>query len=125
MSFYKNRFYFKTKIYSIEQLKKIFSDDKLHYLELVVLFGSRADGTYHDKSDYDFALFCSEDLKNPWGNMAQVWNDIGDLLDLHECDYDIVDLSCVSNNIKKSIKKNYIVLKGDDSELQRLFNIND
>ncbi len=124
MSFYKNRIYFKTKKYTPLELKKIFENKIVDYLEIVVLFGSRATDKFHDKSDYDFAIFTSKDLGNPWGNMAQIWSDFGDILDLHECDYDIVDLQNATKNMIHSIKENYIILKGEEDGLQRLFTSN-
>lgn len=118
MSFYKNRVYFKTKKYTLLELKELFENKKLDYLQLVLLFGSRAT----DKSDYDFAIYTSKDLNNSWGNMAQIWNDFGDILNLHECDYDLIDLGDTTQSMIKSIKENYIILKGDENGLQRLFN---
>lgn len=121
MSFYKNRLYFKTKKYTHEELEKIFLDSKFDYIEIVLLFGSRATGKFHDKSDYDFAVYTSCKLDDSWGNMAKIWNDFGDILDLHECDYDLIDLSDTTPNMIKSIKESYIILKGDGDGLQRLF----
>ena len=121
MSFYKNRYFFKTKNISIDELKNIFSNSKIDYIDLILLFGSRVDKIYHSKSDYDFAVCTSETLDEPWGNMSKVWNDIGDLLGLNDCDYDVVDLTNANNNIINSIKEKYILLKGDENELQRLF----
>lgn len=122
MSFYKNRYFFKTKDISISQLKIILASDKIDYIDLILLFGSRVDGTHHSKSDYDFAVYFSNKLDEPWGDISKVWNDIGDLLGLNDCDYDIIDLSNANKNILNSIKEQYILIKGDDNELQRLFN---
>lgn len=121
LSFYKNRIYFKTKKYTCLELKKLFENKKLDYLELILLFGSRATDRFHDKSDYDFAVYTSQELNNPWGNMAQIWNDFGDILDLHECDYDVIDLAHTPKNMIESIRENYIILKGSEDEIQRLF----
>lgn len=124
MSFYKNRFYFKTKNYSYLSLKEIFSNELFSYLAVVVLFGSRIDGTYNEKSDYDFAVYTSKDITNPWGELAHIWNDFSKILDLHECDYDIINLKDASVNIKNSIKEGYVLLKGTEDELQRLLSSN-
>ena len=124
MSFYKNRVLGKTKNISNEQLKHLFDDNTFDYVKLIVLFGSRASCTNHSKSDYDFAVLTIDNLVCTWGNIAKVWNDIGDLLNLPEYDYDIVDLKDADDLILQSIRENYILLKGDKSELLRLFNKN-
>lgn len=124
MSFYKNRYYFKTKYLDIDKLKDIFSNTKIEYLDVVLLFGSRALDNYHDKSDYDFAVYTSKDLKNSWGDSAKFWDDFSDILPLHECDYDIIDLSHATKEMKDSIKEGYIVIKGDKGAVQRLLDKN-
>ena len=72
MSFYKNRIYFKTKEFSMEKLKEIFSHQKISYLTVVVLFGSRATGNFHQKSDYDFAIYTSLDVVKPVSNRLSI-----------------------------------------------------
>ena len=119
--FYKSRPYGKTKVISIEELKQLFQDERLSYVKLALLFGSRAIGNSHLKSDYDFALLM-EDLPNEsWGMVAKAWGDVGDILDLPEYDYDVIDLSHVNNALISSIKEGYVVLKGDENEFRRLF----
>lgn len=118
---YKNRYYGKVKELSTEQLMSVLQDKKLDYLKIILLFGSRATGKIHPKSDYDFGVVTHDGIVNPWGVLSQVWNDIGDLLNLPECDYDIVDLKNIDKNIINSIQEKYILLKGDNDELQRLF----
>jgi predicted nucleotidyltransferase len=118
---YKKRLYAKTKKISKYELMEKFSDKKLEYIKLALLFGSRASEKHHNQSDYDFAIMVDKNVEAPWGYMAKSWNDIGDILDLPECDYDLVDLNEPNKAIIDSIKKNYILLKGNDDELQRLF----
>lgn len=115
------RLFSKTKIITEDELINKLNDTKLHYIDIILLFGSRANGTYHIKSDYDFAVLTNDNIDSIWGNISEVWNDIGDILDLPEYDYDIVDLNNANKNIINSIKNNYILLKGDKNELQRLF----
>lgn len=67
-------------------------------------------------------MYIKNKLNNPWGDISLVWNDFGDLLDLHECDYDIIDFEHTTKNMINSIKENYIILKGSEDEIQRLFN---
>jgi predicted nucleotidyltransferase len=122
MSFlYNKRVFGKTKNISHDNLKVLFSNEKLNYIKLVLLFGSRVSQDYHLQSDYDFAVLVDDGFKNDWGEMSSVWNDICDVLNLADCDIDIVDLKNCNSGIINSIKENYIILKGDDSELQRLF----
>jgi len=121
MSIYNKRLFSKTKIISETELKEKFNYEEFEYLSIVLLFGSRANGTHNIKSDYDFAFFTNNNVNIPWGIKSKVWNDIGDILNLPDYDYDIVDLNDASKNITNSIKENYILLKGDENELQRLF----
>jgi len=117
----KKRIFGKTKELAPLQLIELLKNKKLSYIKLILLFGSRAENKHHCQSDYDFAIFAEEDVKYPWGVIAQVWNDMGDILDLPDYDYDIVDLKYANSCIVGSIKENYILLKGDEDELQRLF----
>ena len=120
MIFEKKRVFGRTRVIDVAELVESFRSPKLDYVELAVLFGSRASGNTHPLSDYDFAIL-AKDVDAPWGVMAKVWNDVGDVTGLPDCDYDIVDLSKPSKGILNSIKENYIVLKGDENELLRLF----
>lgn len=121
MSYFKKRLYFKTKVLDIVELKNLLNSTRLHYIKVIVLFGSRVGPNYSLQSDYDFAIMTDETFIISWGSIAQAWNDIGDILGLGDCDYDIVDLSQATDSMIHSIKENYILLKGEDDELQRLF----
>ena len=120
MIHYKKRIYGKT----IKELKEAFSKNELSYIKLALLFGSRAINKATPKSDYDFAILTHSNIKAPWGIEAKLWSDIPDILNLSECDLDIINLSNASNAILNSIKKGYIILKGSEDELQRVFNSN-
>jgi predicted nucleotidyltransferase len=112
MSFlYNKRVFGKTKNISHDKLKSLFANEKLNYIKLILLFGSRVNQNHHLRSDYDFAVLVDDEFKSDWGEISSVWNDICDIVDLRNCDIGIIN----------SIKENYIILKGDDSELQRLF----
>lgn len=117
---YHHRIYGKTKNISIEEIKEKLKEPLFEYIDIALLFGSRASGKNKNNSDYDFAVLTKK-IEYPWGVMSKVYNDIGDALDLPEYDYDVVDLSSANSAILDSIKKKYILLKGDDDELQRLF----
>ncbi len=121
---FKKRVYGKTKEYTVEQLKELFSQDRLDYISFALLFGSRVESKYHTQSDYDFAIYPKDIKYDSWGIDAKLYNDIGDVLDLPEYDYDIINLKTVKSNILNSIKGKYIMLKGEDNEFQRLFNRN-
>ena len=116
---YKKRVYGKTKQITIDELSK--KINSLEYIKIALLFGSRSRGDFTIQSDYDFAILTNKSYNTSWGNISQVWNDIGDILDLAEYDYDIVDLANANRAIIDSIKESYILLKGDEIELQRLF----
>jgi len=100
---------------SIEELKKLFST--IDYLDIVLLFGSRALGKSNSFSDYDFAI--AGEFENSW-EFAKSWIDIASLLDLSDEDIDVIDLKNASKLLKSSIKEGYVVLKGEKSEVLRL-----
>lgn len=116
----KNRFYGKTKELSIEELKHLFSSESLSYIKIALLFGSRALGRSHERSDYDFALLFEDDPEEAWGMLAKAWGDIGSEFGLDEIDYDLIDLSHATDEMKSSIKKGYMVLKGDEDDISRV-----
>jgi len=114
------RLYGKTKKITVDRLKELFKLDRFDYLKLVLLFGSRVNDLDNIQSDYDFAII-EKDREFKWGVVSQFGNDIEDIFGLFEYDYDIVDLSKAEGNILESIKDSYILLKGDISELPRVF----
>jgi len=116
----KRRIFGRTENIDIDTLKSLFTEPRLDYIRLAVLFGSRASEAAHVRSDYDFAVL-AEDVDAPWGKMAKIWNDVGEVTGLEDCDYDIVDLAEAGTAILNSIKENYILLKGDENELCRIF----
>ena len=115
----KNRIYGKTKNFSVEDLKVLFRNEKLDYLSVVLLFGSRADGTATRQSDYDFAV-AGDSKDAPFGIQAKSWIDISMLMDVSEYDIDVVDLTCADKLLKSSIAEQYIILKGEPNEVSRL-----
>ncbi|HKK90016.1 MAG TPA: nucleotidyltransferase domain-containing protein [Desulfobacteraceae bacterium] len=112
--------YGKIKEFTVQELKALFSNDSVNYIDTVLLFGSRASCTAKLQSDYDFAVSVTQDLDTLWGIDAKLWKDIGELLNLADTDYDVVNLLKADNFLKKSIKENYIVLKGDGRAAERL-----
>jgi predicted nucleotidyltransferase len=112
-----NNIPYRVKNLSIKTIIDKFQE--LDYIKIALLFGSRANGKKHIYSDYDFAIL-TEDGDSIWGDTAQAWSDIADILYLRDNEFDIVDLKVAKGTILDSIKEQYILLKGDESELQRL-----
>jgi len=110
---------YRVKNLTIDSLIDAFNN--IDYIKIALLFGSRAKEDIHIYSDYDFAIL-TESGNNIWGDMAQAWSDIADILNLRDSDFDIVDLKLAKGAIIESIKEKYILLKGDEGELQRLLN---
>ena len=117
---YKTRTYGTTKELSIDMMKDAFSDKKADFIEVALLFGSRALGKQHYKSDYDFALLMSRDTDAPWGVKSKAYIVLEEILMLDDCDIDIVDINDMDNVIKDSIKEGFVILKGDEDEISRL-----
>ncbi len=118
---YKNRVYGRTKEIDIETLRLAFSDKKLNFISIALLFGSRALKKNHLKSDYDFACIMKNLPTQTWGAKAEAYNIIGDILGVDDCDFDIVDITQADNVTLNSIKEGYIILKGNKDEISRLF----
>ncbi len=118
---YKDRTYGKTKDISIKELRKLFQDEKLSYLHIILLFGSRASGNATRQSDYDFAIL-GDTYEAPFGLQAKSWMDISMAMDVSEYDIDVIDLSSLDKLMKDNIRENYIILKGDKDEVSRLLN---
>ncbi len=84
--------------------KKTF-DEILNYfknkpeIEKVLIFGSRAKGTFHNGSDIDFAIFTNRDL-----NFSNIWANLDELNTPYK--FDVIDYKNTDNAaIKKSIDK--------------------
>ena len=121
----KHRFYGRTKQLSLEELKNGFSSQPLKYIDIALLFGSRAIGEEHARSDYDFAILVRDDsIDEGWGVYSKVWSDVAQVFGLNEVDYDIIDLSKVTAEMRSSIKKGYKVLKGDQDDISRILGEN-
>ena len=116
----KQRYYGKTKVLELEKLKNTFAHKPFDYLTTVLLFGSRALGTHHDRSDYDFAVYYKNTETKGWGTLSKVWVDVGEAFKLDEVDYDVIDLSVMTPEMKQSIVKGYIVLKGSEDDISRI-----
>lgn len=114
----KSRQYGATKELSTQVLRTHFQS--LSYVKTAFLFGSRASGHAHSKSDYDFALEMEELPDEHWGMQAKAWMDVCDLLGLKEFDVDVVDLRLADGYLKSSIAQNHILIKGAEDDISRL-----
>ena len=82
--------------------------EKIPYLKMLVLFGSRARGDIHKKSDWDFAaLYHQEKRKkhcqeNPF-NYFEVGDILGDIFELNSVQIDVVDLNNCSLKISDRV----------------------
>ncbi|MFT7861218.1 MAG: nucleotidyltransferase domain-containing protein [Sulfurimonas sp.] len=121
----KHRFYGRTKQISLEELQQAFSSQELAYIDIALLFGSRAIGTQHARSDYDFAILVTDDsVDDGWGVYSKVWTDIGGKFGFDEVDYDVIDLSKATPEMLSSIKKGYEILKGKEDDISRILGEN-
>jgi predicted nucleotidyltransferase len=116
---YKSRIYGKTKEISLEQLKELCKTQRLSYLDVILLFGSRANGTARRQSDYDFAVY-GDSSDAPFGLQAKAWMDLSMVMDVSEYDIDVVDLANIDDLMKDSIKSGFIVLKGEMDDISGL-----
>lgn len=72
--------------------------EKIPYLKMLVLFGSRATGKTHTNSDWDFAAFYNEELRESYcKDKAFAWFEvpilIGQVFDLNSDKIDVVELN--------------------------------
>ena len=113
-----NRKYGRTQNLSFAELSRGF--DSLPYVKTAFLFGSRASGKTHARSDYDFALDMEKIPDQTWGMQAKAWMDLCNVLGLKEYDIDVIDLASADTFLKQSIEQDYILLKGNKSDISRL-----
>ncbi len=78
--------------------------EKIPYLKMLVLFGSRATGKTHAKSDWDFAtLYDEEQRKICMGDSAFAWfevaQNLGDVFEINSDEIDVVELNRCSSLI--------------------------
>lgn len=84
-----------------EVLLEIIELAKIHGLSKVVLFGSRARGNYHEKSDIDLAVSGG----NVWAFALDVEEQTETLLQ-----YDVVDMEQVQDALLENIERDGVVL---------------
>lgn len=115
------RTYGKVKEISVEELARVFQG--IDIIKAAVLFGSRAkkdQDTANRKSDYDFGVLLDKSVPSAWGHLANARVVIGQKLQLPDTDFDVVDLEIASTELKRSIKANFLILKGFADDILRL-----
>jgi uncharacterized protein len=89
--------------------------ERVPYLKLLILFGSRARGDYQESSDWDFAMLFDEDLRQQheagggW-NHYRSWTILQTLLDLGDDEIDWVDLKDASEILAHAIARDGVVV---------------
>jgi uncharacterized protein len=89
--------------------------EEISYLELLVLFGSRAKGNHDSTSDWDFALLFDEQQRQKYESGGG-WNCyrsmiiLQQILELDDNEMDWVDLKDVSELLANEIAKDGIVI---------------
>lgn len=112
---------------SIDSLKSLSSQlpEKIPYLKMLVLFGSRATGEIHDESDWDFAALYDETARreyikdNAW-RWLEVPSILGDLFNLNSEHIDVVDLSRCQPLIAHSVAvEGKLIYEQETGEFER------
>jgi predicted nucleotidyltransferase len=80
---------------------------QLPFVEKIILFGSRATGTFRPKSDIDMALFCPSADIYQWNEVLRIVEDADTLLRI-----DCINLNDLPSNsaLKNNIEKNGIII---------------
>jgi len=105
------------KIPTIAELKELSSQllEKIPYLKMLVLFGSRATGNINANSDWDFAVLCDEEKynsyikDNPLATFA-IPGILGELFNINSDKIDIVELNHCSDLIAHFVARDGISL---------------
>ena len=113
------RVYGQVKAISQQVLPQAFA--QLPYVKIALLFGSRAGADSTPQSDYDFAVLMDKSEPAAWGHLALARSEFGDILNLSDEDFDVVDLAIASPEMLKSIEPQYRILKGDERVVRSLF----
>lgn len=101
----------------ITELKELSQQipEKIPYLKMLVLFGSRATGNTHPSSDWDFAVLCDEELRNIHTrnngfSLFELPMLIGELFNINPDNIDVVELDRCSKLISHFIASDGKVL---------------
>jgi predicted nucleotidyltransferase len=108
----------RTNQLSLEALIKIFDD--MGKVKVAVLFGSRAGNNVSPQSDYDIAVWMDSLLVGLEDPFYTLYADLPVLMNIQECDLDLVDLRKADAFLKRSIRNNYKIIKGSKDEISRI-----
>ncbi|MHC5827072.1 MAG: type VII toxin-antitoxin system MntA family adenylyltransferase antitoxin [Nostoc sp.] len=99
--------------------------EKIPYLKMLVLFGSRATGNTNVKSDWDFAVLCDQEQREAYvKDNSFLWFELpmvlGELFKINSDKIDIVELNKCSELISHFVARDGKVLYEDkDEEFER------
>jgi predicted nucleotidyltransferase len=119
--------------------------EKIPYLKMLILFGSRARGDIHSKSDWDFAALYDQEMREKHcQKSAFTWFEVSDILadifNLDSDNIDVVDLDNCSVTLADSIanegqliyqkqqglfkkfKQKYFLTQKEKIKIRQLFN---
>ncbi len=109
------------KIPTLEELKALSSKlpEKIPYLKMLVLFGSRARGDIHANSDWDFAALYDEEARKGYTkDNAWAWFEVSQLLghifEINSDQIDVVELNNCSWLIAHFVARDGILLYEKD-----------
>ena len=86
---------------------------RLPFVEQIVLYGSRARGDFHDRSDIDLAIICPHASNENWLEVLDVIENADTLLKIDCVHYD--ELSD-SNPLKSAIDRDGVILYRKSNE---------
>ncbi|MCG6133783.1 MAG: nucleotidyltransferase domain-containing protein [Nostoc sp. LLA-1] len=93
--------------------------EKIPYLKMLILFGSRATGNTHAKSDWDFAVLCDQEQRENYvKDNAFLWFElpivIGELFKINSDQIDVVELNQCSELISHFVARDGKLLYEDN-----------
>ncbi|WGV28622.1 type VII toxin-antitoxin system MntA family adenylyltransferase antitoxin [Halotia branconii] len=95
--------------------------EKIPYLKMLVLFGSRATGDIHAKSDWDFAVLCDQEQREAYVKdnaflLFELPMVLGKVFKINSDQIDIVELNQCSELISHFVARDGKVLYEDNPE---------
>jgi uncharacterized protein len=107
---------------TLTELQEIASQlpDQIPYLKMLILFGSRARGDTHAKSDWDFAALYDEKLREEsCNNRGFAWFEVpgilGQVFEINSDEIDVVELHRCSSLIAHFVARDGILLHETES----------
>jgi predicted nucleotidyltransferase len=93
--------------------------EKIPYLKMLILFGSRATGNINAKSDWDFAVLCDQEQRETYvKDNAFLWFElpivIGEIFNLNSDQIDVVELNQCSELISHFVARDGKLLYEDN-----------